>query len=138
MAWQTTWFILYNCFNIFDKISTSYINRDTLLNTSIPIRISFFLDQILLILGNIKQINKVEKLISLFCYETLDFPKLTFLYKTLKVSRLTMADSIVLNHTNTEFFVANTRKKQTVQCIVIQYNSQGAYTLNIKNVKKRR
>lgn len=49
-----------------------------------------------------------------------------------------MADYIVLNCTNTELLVANTRKKQQAQRIDIQYNGQKACVLSMKDVKKRK
>ena len=74
----------------------------------------------------------MEELISLFCYQNLDFPKLTLLFKTLKAARLAMADRVVLNRTNTELFAANTRKKQRAQRTGIQYDGQGARVLNAR------
>ncbi len=80
----------------------------------------------------------MDELISLFCNQTLDSPKLTLLHKTLKAARLAIVDCIVLNRTNTELLAANTRKKQRAQRTGIQYNSQGARVLSMEDVKKRR
>ena len=55
----------------------------------------------------------MEELISLFCYQTLDFPKLTLLHKNLKAAKLAMVDGIVLNHTNIELLAANNYTKKT-------------------------
>ena len=49
-----------------------------------------------------------------------------------------MADYVVLNRTNTELFAANIRKKQGVQRIGFQNDSQGACILNIEDVEKRK
>lgn len=94
--------------------------------------------QILPILENIKQVKEVDKLILLFCNHILNFPKLTFLHKIFKVTKLTMANCIVLNCTNIEFLAVNIQKKQRVQCTGIQYNSQRAYILSMNNVKKKK
>ena len=80
----------------------------------------------------------MEELILLFCYQTLKFSQLTLLYKTLKATRLTMADYVVLNRTNTELFAANIRKKQGVQHIGFQNDNQEARILNIEDVEKRK
>lgn len=75
----------------------------------------FFSGQIPPTPGNVEQVSEVEELVSLFCYQTLDFLKLTLLHKILKAARLAIADRVVLNRTNTELLAANTRKKQRAQ-----------------------
>lgn len=71
-----------------------------------------FLGQIPLTPRNVEQIFEVKKLVSLFCHQTLDFSKLILLHKILKVTRLAIANRVILNCTNTEFLVANTQKNQ--------------------------
>ena len=62
--------------------------------------------------AKVEQVKEVEGFVFLFRDQTLDSPKLTLLHKTLKAARLTLADSVVLNHTKTELLAANLRKKQ--------------------------
>ncbi len=123
---------------MFDKISVSHTDNDTLPSASTCIQTCFFSGQIPLILGNIEQVSEVEELISLFRHQTLDFPKLTLLHKTLKAAKLAIADRIVLNCINTELLAANTWKKQQAQLTSTQYNSQGACVLSLEDVEKRR
>ena len=103
-----------------------------------PIQIWFFPWAIPPTPGNIKQVTKVDELVLLFRDQTLDSPKLTLLQKTLKVARLAMADSVILNHTNTELLAANIQKKRRAERIGIQYGSQGACVLSMKDVEDRR
>ena len=49
-----------------------------------------------------------------------------------------MPDKVVLNCTNAELLATNTQKKQRAQHTEIQYNSQGAHVLSLKNVEERR
>ena len=49
-----------------------------------------------------------------------------------------MADRVVLNRTNTELLVANTRKKRRAQQTGIAYDNQSARVLSLKDVEKRR
>ena len=107
-AWRATGLIPYNPSNVFDKISVSHTDNGTLPSASTCIQTCFFSGQIPLILGNIEQVSEVEELISLFRHQTLDFPKLTLLHKTLKAAKLAIADRIVLNCINTELLAANT------------------------------
>ena len=115
MVWQATGLIPYNLSIIFDKISTNYTKCNTIPSTNTLIHIRFFSDQISQTPRNIEKIEEIEEFILLFCYQTLDFLKLTLLYKTLKAARLAMTDRVVLNCTNTELFAANTWKKQQAQ-----------------------
>ena len=62
--------------------------------------------------GNVEHVTEIEELISLFQHQTLDSPKFTFLHKTLKATKLAIADRVVLKCTNTELLAANTQKKQ--------------------------
>ncbi len=96
------------------------------------------LDQISPTSVNIKQISKVEELISLFCHQTLYFPKLTLLHTTLKAVKLAMANHIVLNRTNTELLAANTQKKQQAQRTGTQHDGERACVLSLEDVEKRR
>ena len=82
--------------------------------------------------------EKVKEPILLFRYQTYNFPKLTPLYKTLKVARFTMTNRVILNHTNMKLFIVNKQKKQQTQYRDIQYNDQRACVLRRKDVKKRR
>ena len=94
--------------------------------------------QLLLTPANIKEVNEVEKLMSLFRNQTLDSTKLTIIHKTLKVARPAMADRVISNHTNTELLAANTRKKQRAQRTGLQYDGQDAWVWSLKDVEKRR
>lgn len=49
-----------------------------------------------------------------------------------------MADTVVLNRTNTELLAANRRKKRRAQQTGIAYNSQGARVSSLEDVEKRR
>ncbi len=49
-----------------------------------------------------------------------------------------MADPVILDCTNTELLVANTRKKQLAQHICLQYDGQEARVLSLEDVEKRR
>ncbi len=80
----------------------------------------------------------MEELISLFCHQTLDSSKFTFLHKTLEAAKLAMIDRIVLNCTNTELLASNTQKKQRTQRIDTRYNRQRAQILSLEDVEKRR
>ena len=73
------------------------------------------MDQIPPTFANIKEVSEVEELMSLFKNQTFDSLKLTIIHKTLKAARRTMANRVILNLTNTELFVVNTRKKRQVQ-----------------------
>ena len=88
--------------------------------------------------GNWEQVTEIEKLISLFQHQILDLLNLTLQNKTLKAARLTKADRVALNFTNTELLTANTQKKKRVQCTRIQYNGQDAYVLSLKDIEERR
>ncbi len=81
--------------------------------------------------------KEVEELDSLFRHQTLDFSKLTFLHKTLKAARLSMANRVVLKRTNTELLSANLQKKQRVKRTGIQYDRRGAQILSLEDVEKR-
>ena len=72
----------------------------------------FFSETIPQTFRNIEQVTEIEEFISLIQHQTLDLLKLTLLQKTLKAARLVMVDKVVLNRTNTELLVANTRKKR--------------------------
>lgn len=87
---------------------------------------------------DIKKIEEVDELILLFCNLTLDFLKLTLLYKTFKITRLAIVDYIILNHINIELLKVNIQKKQQVQYTAIQYNGQTACVLSMKDMKKRK
>ena len=52
--------------------------------------------------------KELEKLILLFYHQTLNSPKLTPINKTLKVTKLGIANRIILNRINMGFFVDNT------------------------------
>ncbi len=87
------------------------------LGSNTPLQTRYFTGQILPILINIKKVFEVEKLVSLFRNQTLDSPKFRIFYKTEKTARFAIADRVVLNCTNTELFVANTKKKQQTEQI---------------------
>ncbi len=46
--------------------------------------------------GNVEHVTEIEELISLFQHQTLHSPKFTFLHKTLKATKLAIADRVVL------------------------------------------
>ena len=75
---------------------------------------------------------------SLFRNQTLNSPKLTIIYKTLKAARRAMADRVILNRTNTKLLTANMRKKRQAQRTSLQYNGQGTRVLSLEDVEKRR
>lgn len=58
-----------------------------------------------------EQVMKIEKLISLFQYQILNFSTLILLYKIFKVARLTIAHKIDLNNTHTDLLRSNIYKK---------------------------
>ena len=68
----------------------------------------------------------------------IDSPKITLLHKTLKAARLAIAGIVILNLTNTELLAANTQKKQRAARTGIQYDSQSARVLSMKDVENRR
>lgn len=114
VSWQATELIPFNPNMVFNKFSI-YINKVLTLNKNIDeassntlIQIQFFSRIIPLITGNMKQVAEVEVLVLLFQHQILDYPKLTFLYKTLKAARLVIIDRVVLNPTNTKLLAANT------------------------------
>ncbi len=103
-----------------------------------PIQTRIFSGVVLLIPGNMEQVVELEELITLFWYQILDLPKLILLYKTLKAARLSMANRMLLNYTNTELLTVNTQKKRRVQRTGILYNDQSACVLSLEDVEKRR
>ena len=107
-------------------------------SSNTPIQTRFFSRAIPPTPGNIKKVTKVEVLVSLFRYQTLDSPKFNLLHKTLKAARLAMADRVILNRTNTELLAANTQKKQRIEHTGIHYDSQGARVLSMKDVEYRK
>ena len=143
-TWQAIGLIPYNLAMVFRKLSVnakdiSVSNKNnTGASSNTFIQIWIFLRVILPTSGDVEQVTEIEELISLFRHQTLDLPKLTLLYKTLKAARLAMADSVVLNCTNTEIFAANTRKKRRIERTGIAYNGQGARVLSLKDVKERK
>lgn len=68
----------------------------------------FFLEAISYTLENIKQVIKIEKVISLFWHQILDLFKIIFLYKTFKVTRFIIVDRFILNYIIIEFLIVNT------------------------------
>lgn len=64
---------------------------------------------------NIKEVSKIEEFISFFRNKTLDLLKLIILYKTLIVLQYIIIDKVILNHNNSEQFVANIQKNQQAQ-----------------------
>ncbi len=113
-ACRATGLVPYNPSTVFQKLSASTNTaNNTLFSTNTPIRIRFFSGQIPPTPGNVEQVTEVEELLSLFRHQTLDSPKLTLLHKTLKAGRLAMADSVILNRTNTELLAGQYTKKTT-------------------------
>ena len=96
-----------------------FINKTS--NTSLQTQ--NFIGQILFTLTNIKKVNKVKKLMSLFRNKILDLTKLIIIYKTLKAVKYTIANKIILNYTNTELLAANMQNKQQTQYTHLQFNS---------------
>lgn len=76
----------------------------TLFTTSITICIRHFSHQIT---SKIKEVDKVDEFIFLFCNQTIDLPKLNLLHKILKVARLAISDYIILNCMIGEFLTSN-------------------------------
>lgn len=64
-------------------------------------------------LGNIEQVLEIKELILLFEHQTFDSVKYAILYKTLKATKLAIANYVVLSHTNTVLLAANIQKKTT-------------------------
>ncbi len=87
---------------------------------------------------NIEQVIEVEELVSLFWDQTLDLAKLILLHKTFKEAKLTMANRVILNRTNTELLAANTQKKRQAERTEIQYGGQCARIWSMKDVEDRR
>lgn len=79
--------------------------------TYTSIYICLFLNQIILILKNIKILKKYNGLILIFYNQILQFFKFTFLHKILKAVKLIIADYIIYNYTNTKLLIANVQKK---------------------------
>ena len=129
----------YNPTILFQKLSAD-INtaNNTLSSANTPIRTLFFSGQLLRTPKNVEQVTEVEKLVSLFRHQTLNFLKFTLLHKTMKAARLAIADRVILNHTNTKPLAINIPKKQQVQRTCVQYNSQGARVLSLEDVEKRK
>ena len=90
--------------------------------------------------------EEVEELISLFCYQTFDSSKLILLRKILKAARVAIADCVILNHTNTKFFITITQKKTTsstykhliqwLSNLCIQYRGCGKEKITHQKQKK--
>lgn len=114
--------ILFNLAVIFQKFSIhpqhtitfSYTNNisDTLLQTR------YFTSQIPPIFANIKNVNEIKELVSLFKNQTLDSPKLIIFHKLLKLARYAMVDMVILNHTNTELLTAYMQKNDEFNVLV--------------------
>ena len=79
-------------------------------SSNTPIQTRFFSTAISPIPGNIEQVTKVEERVSLFQNQIFDLPNFTFLHKTLKAARLAIADTVIINCTNTEWLVVNHKK----------------------------
>ncbi len=95
-----------------DTLASNKDNTEAGLNTLIP---AWFHSRVIPPTpGNIEQVTEIKELISLFRHQTLDSPKLTLLYKTLKATRLAIADRFTLNRANTDILAANTQKKRRV------------------------
>ena len=70
--------------------------------------------------ANIKEVSKVEELMSFFRNQTVELPKLTIIHKILKAARHIMADKVILNCTNMELLAANMQKKRRAKHIGLQ------------------
>lgn len=86
-------------------------NKDNIGAGSItPIQAQFYSGVIPLIFGNVESVTEIEEVITLFWYYTLNLLKFILLHKTLEETKFVMADSVVLNYTNTDLFAAHIQK----------------------------
>lgn len=101
------WAIVFQNLLIYRNNTSTSHNNNIRTSSNISVQTQFYLKVIVLTTKNLKQVIKIEELITLFWYLIWELFKPTYLYKTFKVAKSIIADRFILNYTNIDLLAAN-------------------------------